>query len=305
MIIFSSTFLGADHTFSPMPTKIDSISSMKISNGKFDEVYAGTDTFRETAFAIDTTWNDTTVMHASYEENLSAGNVSYTLSTTDNILIKRRRKGDLKWMTIYRKGIHTIEDFNISFIDLLAANGKTYEYAIVSVHEGISGAYNIVEAESQFDGMFLIGKDAVYKAALDIGECNTTRKHSMARYELPGLKYPKTCNSSNVNYDCGTAEGYFVRYTPVAHDFDIENSFDYRHDVMDFLSDNQPKLLKLYDGRMWLISIDGDPSDTANGHYLHRLISFDWFENGSCYKERDLYDAGLIDVPMDFWSESP
>lgn len=306
MIIFNSSFFGANNCFSPMPTNVSRINCVEISNAKFDDLYIGTDTSREQSFDIDSHWNETTIMYAPFDENLSAGNTSYTLNMTSDILIKRREKGQIKWTTLYRKKIDTIEDFNITFIDRFAASNKTYEYAIVGVLNGAEGAYNILDVESKFGGMFIVGKDEMYGTAFDIGECNTTRKHYLAKHELPSKKYPNSYSNSKVNYDYGTAEGFFVKNECKngRGNIDAKNSFSYRNDIMDFLSDNNPKVLKLYDGRIWLISIDGESTDTADGHYLHRIIAFSWFESGDCNRERDLYDAGFIDVPIEFWGNN-
>ena len=72
---------------------------------------------------------------------------------------------------------------------------------------------------------------------------------------------------------------------------------------MDFLTDGRPKILKVSDGRMWLINVDGGSvSDNEGDHWLHRMTSFNWFESGDCLNECDLYDADLIDIDSEYWS---
>ncbi len=50
-------------------------------------------------------------------------------------------------------------------------------------------------------------------------------------------------------------------------------------------------------------AVTGDPTDTANGTYNNRDISFEWTEIGNYESERDLYNTNLSDVEEEWWNE--
>jgi len=72
---------------------------------------------------------------------------------------------------------------------------------------------------------------------------------------------------------------------------------------MDFISDGIPKILKLPNGRLWLVQIAPSPSDTAGQSYNDREISWSWTEVGSVDSEEDLYYLGFSEVDPEWWCE--
>ena len=61
------------------------------------------------------------------------------------------------------------------------------------------------------------------------------------------------------------------------------------------------KILKLNDGRIYLIKITGKPTDISEGHEDLRRISFEWVEIGDVNSEKDLYLNNLSDVSAEWW----
>lgn len=302
MNIIGCTFLGADYSFFPMPSNVENITKLCVCNAQFDTLYVTADTQFEETMDVNAAWNWDTIMYASYDKNLSAGNVDYTLNNISDLLIKRREKGTWQWVTIYHKKINSIEDLTLTFIDWFFRNNVTLEYACVAVLNGAESNYSVKEIDSSFQGMFLCDKTNIYGTSLDVGSCDTSRVHYTIKNEPLHQKYPSSYSTAAQSYDTGTASGYFVKINPETNDFDVNNSLDYRKSLIDFLTDNKPKLLRHEDGRIWLINVDGDVSDTMDGHYLHRMIEFSWYESGDYNSEKDLYDSDLSDVPSEFWS---
>ena len=302
MIILGNSFLGADYSYSPAPTYVENIREVSISNAKFDTFLVSKYVDTEKTFEVPTRWNQFTLLVATFDNDINGGNVDYTLQNTSDVLIKRREKGTHEWITVCQKPIVSIEDFNILFIDRYCKNDTTYEYAYVGVLNGVEGNYNIIDVESKFRGMFVVDKNNTYGTMFDLGNCDTTRNHYLSKQEYPAQKYPGAYSYSQSNYDTGEASGYFVRIDTENCDLLIDDNTEYMKEIIDFLTNHKPKILKLEDGRIWLISVDGMPTDVEDGHPLHRLISFSWFESGNYNSEEDLYNADLIDVEEKFWS---
>lgn len=76
----------------------------------------------------------------------------------------------------------------------------------------------------------------------------------------------------------------------------------YQRDFMDYICDSIPKILKLPDGRLWLIQVTPNPTDTANQAYNDREISWSWVEIGDVDSEEDLYYLGFSNVEQEWWS---
>lgn len=246
-------------------------------------------------------WDWETVLYAPFNGTPEAGNVDFTLENTTHIVIKRRKQDELEWKTIYVQPIDKLEDFDIHEADTTARSATTYEYAAVAVRDGIEGTYNKMTVESSFDKIYLVEKDQMYGTSIGDGYCDTTRNIPSAVTPLLNNKYPIYIRNTRANYDTGSLSLGFIDTETCPFNFDDKNRVPYQRKVMDFLCDAKPKLLKLPDGRMWLIMVTGNPTDTADNYYANRKINFEWTEIGDCESQRDLYNAGLLDVSEEWW----
>ena len=70
--------------------------------------------------------------------------------------------------------------------------------------------------------------------------------------------------------------------------------------MKNWLSNKKPKILKFYDGRIWLISVTGGITDAGDSINDLRKISFDWVEIGKPNSET-LYNCALSDVGREWW----
>ena len=113
------------------------------------------------------------------------------------------------------------------------------------------------------------------------------------------------------NYDTGECSGNFVPVEEdnkcIQPDFSKDGDYarvQYQKKVMDFIAKNCPGILKMPDGRTWIIQVTPSPSDSAQDTYNNRNISFSWVEIGDVNSEADLYYLGMSDVSPEWWSKS-
>lgn len=302
MTILGSMFLGADCSFDLTPTSVNNLTLFELGKGEYDDIYCTEDTDLPMTFDIQKDWDLNTVFAGDYEDNIDLSNVSFSLSTISHLVIKKRKVNTFKWTTILVKRISTLDDLVIIGNDIFNAGNTDYQYALVPLLNNIEGGYSITEAHSDFNGIFLLEKDRIYGTILDT-KCDNSRNHSVIIQPSLYNKYPRAIYNALYNYESGTAEGFFCRYDVNNCIYYPQDSTDYRRDFVDFLTDHKPKILKTFDGRIWLINISADSiQETEDGHYEHRLTSFSWTETGDCNDEQDLYDADLIDVDSAYWS---
>ena len=119
--------------------------------------------------------------------------------------------------------------------------------------------------------------------------------------ELLNNIYPTVYTNSDTNYTSGSTSGCFLKFDFDTCTIDTSGGIKYRKDVMQWLCNNKAKILKLNDGRIYLIKITGKPTDISEGHEDLRRISFEWVEIGDVNSEKDLYLNNLSDVSAEWW----
>ena len=108
-------------------------------------------------------------------------------------------------------------------------------------------------------------------------------------------------NNSISDYEQGSASGAFIKFNQDELSINIPEGVKHREEVKKWLNNRRPKILKLYDGRIWLISVTGSISDTADTINDVRKLSFDWTEIGNAESMEDMYNSGLSDVGKEWW----
>lgn len=308
MFICGSNFVGGALACALTPTGIENINYVELKNGIYDDLYITKAIDFELSHQCPQEWDFDTVLWAKFNNTTDAGNVDWNLETTSHIILKSRTEGNFEWKTIAVKEVNSTDDFVINYPDYFVASGQPVEYAIVPVLYGQEGIYASTSVTSKFDKMFLIEGNTVWGTEITDGYCDTTRNIPSSNVELLHRKYPIFVRNTIANYDTGNCKGAFV---PLIEEEGCELAYDeqydyqrikYQRDFMDYICDSIPKILKLPDGRLWLIQVTPNPTDTANQAYNDREISWSWIEIGSVDSEEDLYYLGFSNVGQEWWS---
>ncbi len=350
MLFLGTTFFSGAHTMEPPATNISPITEISLTNGTFDHLYVGKNV-NEEVVVTNNEWTEDTLLSAPFDENLDAGNSGFSLRNTDTVIIKRREKGTVDWITIFVKPIKYIEDFKFIFFDRYAKGNTDYEYILCSTCNGIENSYVIKEVYSQFHGFFVVDSNNSYGTFFNVDGGDTQRNAAGEVVPLLNNKYAKVVRNNSTSYDTGTASGVFIKTNRIGEDscsmdlpgsnkfrsdimdflmnrnnstsydtgtasgvfiktnrigedscsMDLPGSNKFRSDIMDFLMNGRPKILKWDDGRIWLISVTGSPTDSRVDHELVREISFQFAEIGDCNDPRTLYLNGLSTVESKWW----
>lgn len=307
MFICGSNFAGGALACALTPTGIENINYVELKNGIYDDLYISKSADFELKNECPAEWNFNTVLWAKFNNTTDAGNIDWNLETTSHILLKSRTEGNYKWKTIFVKEVNSIEDFHINYPDYFVASGQPVEYAVVNVLNGCEGTYAITRVISQFRKLFLIEGNTVWGTEITDGFCDTTRNIPSSTVELLNSRYPVFVRNTIANYDTGNCKGSFVPLDEDSCEFAFDSEQDYgrikyQRDFMNYICDGIPKILKLPDGRLWLVQITPNPSDTANQQYNDREITWSWVEVGDVNSEEDLYYLGFSDVTSEWWN---
>ena len=179
-MIFFGSILSADELSPTLSSSaVENITTVTVSNAYYDDVYITENTDYELSSSIPADWDFDTVMHATYDKNLSAGNVDFTFEEIkDSYLIIRRRISDtFNWITLQAYLIEERDDLNIKFTDYTAAPGTEYEYAAIPVLQGFEGSYYTSIVTPETDKLVIVDRTAVWATIVTDGFANSQRNY--------------------------------------------------------------------------------------------------------------------------------
>ena len=239
------------------------------------------------------------------------GNIelSYHIPIT-NLLVKRQDVDDVSggWLTLYSQPISQASDMDFTFIDFLNQYGKTYKYALVplltqtqsGVEVEVEGGYTVSnEVQSVFDGVFIADSTGSQKCKANVGYGNVDMNQVVGSITPIGAKYPIIVTNSHNQYHNGSISG-----TIVPDDYYFNGNLSRidmvkkRNELEQFLTNKRVKVIKDWNGNIWLVMIMGNVSCTFNNTYGMGIVDFstNWTEVGDPTNQEDLQATGLINV---------
>lgn len=293
-----SAFSGPD-CLNVAPNEIDNITTIRLTNAIFNHMNVTKDTSLEYNTIIPTDWDYDTVLDVDFEGNLNASNVEFEISQISALKIKRRKKGELNWLTLKTINIDgDVSKMNFTIIDKLNAYDIEYEYALVPVMSGVEGNYIIQSILSKFNGVFVLDNQQTFKFFYDVQYGTNARNQSVSSFAPLGKKYPVIVSNGILSYDNGT-----LSTTILNDDFETTGILNpvaivkKKELLKDFLTNKKAKILKDWNGNLWLIFVSSSPKVTYKAGAGMKIpsIQFDWIEIGDSNNQIDLYNAGFLE----------
>ncbi len=300
MIFLGNTFFSGENSLYHPTVNIAEITVIQLFDGTYNHLILSSDSSM-TVRDITDEWDYNTKINADFDGKFDAGNTGFSLRNTDHVVIKRRELGSTQWVAIYVKEISKISDFDISFIDKYARSGVEYQYSVSSYTNGIENSFIIDNVYSEFDGYYITDKDCLYGTIYDVDGCDTSRNTTNQVLQLLNSKYVSVVSNSEANYESGSITGDFIQLDNQTKEVKRNEGLLYRTQLKDRLTNKKPLILKISDGRIWMIKVTGSPTDSQNGHRDLRSITFEWVEVGNINDMRALYENGLSDVDSRWW----
>ena len=292
MIFLGQTFFNGTQCGDISAVDTSGINSITLQNGIYDDLYVSNDV-RTKLEDMELKWDFNTVLYAMFQNDLLAGNIGFAIETITSIRIKQRVKGTFTWTTIIDIPVNSIEDLKFIRSYPYCRGNTIYEFAMTPILNGsIEGNLNIMECESIFNGAYIIEPEAALHLFINY-QMNQQRERSGAIVQTLGRKKPFYISNGQHNYDSGSINVTFIQMDEQCN-FDLDNGSSYRKYIDDILSDNKPKILKLDDGRMWIIGITDAISQSDSGSKFPSH-SINWTEIADCDDAYDMYVNGFID----------
>ena len=290
-------FFADGDALNTAPSSVDNITNVKLTNSIFDHFNVTKNTSTVVSTSIPTGWDYDTIMNASFNNNIDAGNVNYLINQISSIKIKRRKQGDFDWLTLATIPINRVEDLSFIFNDLLNQDNVTYEYALVPIIGEIEGQYLINSIMSQFNGVFIGNAETIYKFLYEVKYSSNQRNQQVGVFQVLGQQYPIVVANGALSYESGN-----VTATILNDDFEKTGIIDraeivkQKDALKNFLTDKKPKILKDWNGNIWLCIVNSniDVSYKEGTGMGIPIISFDWTEIGESNNQQSLYNNGIL-----------
>lgn len=293
MLFLGQTFFKGTDCGNGAEIDLSNMKEITLDNGKYNDLFISKNILKDTL-----EWDYDTILYAMFKDNLLAGNIEFAIDTITSIRIKQRIKNEFEWQTIFEIPINSVEDLKfIRTYPYAKGNDTTYEFALVPVLNGdIEGNINITECTSSFDGAYLIETNVMLHMFINF-ELSQQREQDATVVKTVGRAKPFYISNGMSNYDSGQINVTFIQMNPDCQ-LDIKNGHEYRKYVNDILVDKRPKILKLDDGRMWLIGITDSIPQDSNGNSNMPIHTINWSEIGDCNDQNDMYVNGFIDISV-------
>lgn len=296
MIFLGYDFLRDKYCWQPTPTDFTNTNNIRIKNGIYDHMNITKDVDFDYTTELPGKWNLQTQFDADFNGTITAGNVDYILAQISSIKVKRRVKGTFDWITLFTVPISKVSDVDFVRYDYIAKNNETYEYAIVPVIGNTEGEYSINSIKSEFYGIFITDNKSSYKFLEGASYSGNERSNQTGIFEPYGSKYPVVIKNGALSYDKGTLTGTVITFD-ANQELDREGTIERLKAIENFLTEPTGKILKDFNGNIWLVSItDNIPvtyySEVGMGF---AQVSFNWNEIGSATDSGDLYYNNLIE----------
>ena len=313
MFFLGYNFLGCDETAIPISPVIPSEdTAIELSSVMADTLTATRNVTFEPTADVNSEWDFDTILIADFNQDTIAGNVKWVLDTISHVAIKRRIYGDYKWVTLAVQEVNSVDDLNIRGTDI-TSESLVYEYAIVPILNDIEGEYSGTVVDVSNTDLVLIDSTGIYHTPITDGYCNTTDVHPNTPLELLHHVYPTIVRNTDANYETIEVTGNFLPFDDDKN-CSFEDAMDdspqadrrrilYQREVKRFLTNGRTKILKNVDGQCWLVYVTTPPTDSADNYYNVRKLTFTCTEIGDMKSEEDLYRAGLLDIPEEWWYE--
>lgn len=295
--IIGYNFCSDGNCLDAVPSVVNNIVDITIQGGIFDHVNMTADVTSPYSPDIPTTWDLLTMFDASFKGNLNAGNVDFALSELSGFKIKRRKLSDFNWITLQYISITDTSQLEFIFNDNLAQSLTEYEYAFVPIINGVEGNYMTNTISTNFKGVFICDQETIYRFYAGVSYGASEQVQKIGVMEPFGSKYPVFVAGAMTNYHKGRVEGTVLQNTYTeTRQIDRLAIAKERDELVKFLTDKKPKIIKDWNGNSYLCMITGNPQTTyLNNSGMGLMnVGFDYVEAGDSESQSDLIRTGMI-----------
>lgn len=289
----------------PYPTCVDNV---RIAGAIYDTIRLDNSVNDAPSFEISDKWTEDSRILALFKGNLYAGNVNLDVKHTTDIIVKRRKNGEFTWFNMYDIPVVDTNSFNFHIVDRYPSALIDYQYAIVPIINGLEGEYSFGYDDltdndyihCEFDGVVIMDQDVEYSSFYET-TTEFTKNHTKNPVVTLNSKLPYIVSNGINNYYSGTIGGVWMLIENCSKILKLDSML-YREEFLDFLVNDNFKIMKLYDGRTYMVQITDTPTDSNSEHPDKHTISFNFTECGDPLSNEDMYLNGFLNISEAWWN---
>ena len=271
---------------------------MEIAYGKYDEIYVDLDTTVSTDIIKPTEWGFQTVIDAKFQGDLEGGTISGSGNEVTAIRIQRQKEDEIIWNDIIQIDYTTGSQSFYTFTDKYVQNDVTYRYALIPLSGNTLGyrqSSDLITVD--FDGVFLSDLTHNYKLFYNVELGNFEHNTPSSIQEPLNSQYP-IITYGTLNYIRGSIEALFLSASTVTTygNINVRSEKLERQDLMNFLKNRKPKILRTGNGDLMLVTIIDNPRETSFNQIKGLAnVSFNFVEIGNVEDFNNLKFLGLLE----------
>jgi hypothetical protein len=242
-------------------------NEMEFSAGTLDELFVDENpSVYETPkeLAKPDGWHFRTVVWSTFQGNLEGGTIYAGGYPIDYILYQKRPKGTLKWLDIASHEYDSTQTVYTA-LDRYIRNGYTYEYSFVPYANGLQGdRVTGADVEVAFEGSFISDSANTFRLIYDLQHGQVMHNRASAVLNPLNSKYPIVTYGS-LDYRTGTISATFISADTALYntgEVQLRSEQEARKQLLDFLKDQKPKVLRGENGEFMLVTITGNPTES-------------------------------------------
>ena len=270
-------------------------TNIELSNSITDEIHIKQDVDLDFTTAKDN-WIPPTIGIAKFQDDLHYGNFTLAGLEITHLKFKKRKSNSNKWITFkvipFDKNTTTYE-----VIDRLIEADEEYVYGVSPATSTIEGDVKQITITAEFDGMYISDKDNYYRLLYnyELGDI----LHNTPSTIIETLDSPlPTIMYSVSNFKQGSIKCMLISDNTVNANGAIDKKTEkaLRNQIMSFLTNKKPKLLKDGSGNFVGIQIIGAPTLTPYNELGQQIydLSFEFIETVDLSDQTTLEYSGLI-----------
>lgn len=263
------------------------ITSITLQSGIYDDIFCSDNPDKDTK-----DWDYDTRFYARFQNNLYAGNVDYSASNVSMMRIKRRKNNEHEWIRIHEIPISSNDDFDFEYFDRFAQASQDYYYALIPVINSVEGKMSTSQLFSEFDSYFITDKTTSYPIVFNTS-LNLEIQRQTSTINTIGSKYPYVISNTVNQYKKGSLQFSLMPIEDCLPT--IDGSYAYRQNFENWITNGEPKILKDWTGRIFMIQvIDAIPIDCSFWQLPTYTMNF--VEVGNPMDENDLYYNNFTNI---------
>ena len=289
------------------PPVIKYFSNVQLVNSIVRDFYLTHDVSQSSIYPSLPNWDNSTIMRANFDNNLTAGNVDWLLNSVTKIKVKRRKIGAREtYVTLFEQPISTVYDLAFFYRDYYVPSGYEYEYAMIPCVGSNEQMYFTTTVFTKFDGLFISDKEKTIKLYGNVLVSNSADNILIGALQPYNQVYPIIIKNPNVLYRTVTFQGDVLgmsennctggvfELTPETRPIIVSQKREWDK----FLCNGKAKIIRDWNGNVILAKVTTAPqyTYTQESGSSKPTMTFGVTEVGDYDNQWDLYHHGLVDV---------